>query len=184
MLYERDYTYLNSDSRPRWDSQGWSRRNGALDFAGGTVVHISSGAAVAAMAVYFGIKVRLLNPAQREAVRLAQLKKPQAHNITYVVLGTVLLWVGWFGFNGGSALGANARAVSACISTQTAACFGSVTSLALFWIKKRPANQNEAFFSDQVSTTVFCDGAIVGLVAITPAAGYVSFLISSPFYNL
>lgn len=98
------------------------------------------------------------------------------HNVNNMVLGTALLWIGWFGFNGGSALGGNLRAVSACVSTHVAACAGGTTSLLLFWLASalaRASAKEEDEEHKVPSVTHFCDGAVIGLVAITPAAGYV-----------
>jgi len=99
------------------------------------------------------------------------------HNVNNIVLGTALLWIGWFGFNGGSALGGNLRAVSACVSTHVAACAGGTTSLLLFWVWNTLARAGGAGEGKKgqkpPSVTHFCDGAVIGLVAITPAAGYV-----------
>jgi Amt family ammonium transporter len=90
---------------------------GGLDFAGGTPVHIVSGTAALAISIYLG---------KRRGYGTKRLKyKP--HNTTYVVLGTVFLWFGWFGFNGGSALSANLRAIQACIVTNLAASVGGLT---------------------------------------------------------
>lgn len=100
-----------------WNSNGWSFVLGGLDFAGGTPVHISSGTAALAISIYLG---------KRRGYGTERLAyKP--HNTTYVVLGTVFLWFGWFGFNGGSALSANLRAVQACIVTNLAASVGGLT---------------------------------------------------------
>jgi ammonia channel protein AmtB len=99
------------------------------------------------------------------------------HNVNNMVLGTALLWIGWFGFNGGSALGGNLRAVSACVSTHVAACAGGTTSLLWFWVLSALARAGAAGGVEEnkvPSVTHFCDGAVIGLVAITPAAGYVS----------
>ena len=99
------------------------------------------------------------------------------HNVNNMVLGTALLWIGWFGFNGGSALGGNLRAVSACVSTHVAACAGGTTSLLWFWMWSALAKTAAAEGEEEhkvPSVTHFCDGAVIGLVAITPAAGYVS----------
>ena len=85
------------------------------------------------------------------------------------VLGTALLWIGWFGFNGGSALGANLRAVSACISTHLAACAGAVMGSVLEYI----AASRRKVDAGKFSVVGFCNDAVAGLVAITPAAGYV-----------
>jgi ammonium transporter, Amt family len=165
-------------ARWSWHPQGWSRSKlHTLDFAGGTVVHISSGAAVTAIAVYYGIKMFCwektaadINVVKNRRAAQMEVWKPQ--NITYVCLGTVFLWFGWFGFNGGSELSANSRAASACVSTQTAACFGGVTSLILHWTIARWRNHQRGERDD--AAQVFCDGVIIALVAITPAAGYVS----------
>lgn len=92
------------------------------------------------------------------------------HNVNNIVLGTALLWIGWFGFNGGSALGGNLRAASACVSTHVAACAGGTTMLFLFW----GLNRIPRYRTSIPSITHFCDGVVVGLVAITPGAGFVS----------
>ena len=108
-----------------WNSNGWSFVMGGLDFAGGTPVHISSGAAALAISIYLG---------KRRGYGTERLAyKP--HNTTYVVIGTVFLWFGWFGFNGGSALSANLRAVQACIVTNLAASVGGLTWM--FWVSRR-----------------------------------------------
>ncbi|OBZ78451.1 Ammonium transporter 1 [Grifola frondosa] len=105
-----------------WNSHGWSFVLGGLDFAGGTPVHISSGTAALAISIYLG---------KRRGYGTDRLAyKP--HNTTYVVIGTVFLWFGWFGFNGGSALSANLRAVQACIVTNLAASVGGLTWM--LWI--------------------------------------------------
>lgn len=135
-----------------WNSNGWSFVLGGLDFAGGTPVHISSGTAALAISVYLG---------KRRGYGTERLAyKP--HNTTYVVLGTVFLWFGWFGFNGGSALAANLRAVQACIVTNLAASVGGLTWMLWDYRLER-----------KWSAVGFCSGAIAGLVAITPASGYV-----------
>ncbi|TFY80971.1 hypothetical protein EWM64_g3045 [Hericium alpestre] len=135
-----------------WNPAGWSFKIGGLDFAGGTPVHISSGTAALAIAIFLG---------KRRGYGTERLAyKP--HNTSYVVLGTVFLWFGWFGFNGGSALGANLRAIQACIVTNIAACVGGLTWMLWDWRLER-----------KWSVVGFCSGAISGLVAITPASGYV-----------
>lgn len=99
------------------------------------------------------------------------------HNCDYMVLGTALLWIGWLGFNGGSALGGNMRAVSACVSTHVAACSGGCTSLLIFWVLKQLSRDGSKENAHHVlSVTHFCDGVVIGLVAITPAAGYVGLI--------
>lgn len=100
-----------------WNTNGWSSVMGGLDFAGGTPVHISSGTAALAISIFLG---------KRRGYGTERLAyKP--HNTTYVILGTVFLWFGWFGFNGGSALSANLRAAQACIVTNLAASVGGLT---------------------------------------------------------
>ncbi|KAG8681746.1 hypothetical protein FRC09_017255, partial [Ceratobasidium sp. 395] len=135
-----------------WNSRGWIRLMGDLDWAGGTPVHISSGTAALAISVYLRKRHGYGTP------RLAY--KP--HNSTYVVLGTVLLWFGWFGFNGGSALSATPRAAQACLVTHLAASAGGITWM--LWDYK---------MEKKWSVVGFCSGAVSGLVAITPAAGYI-----------
>ncbi|KAG1893816.1 ammonium transporter AmtB-like domain-containing protein [Suillus fuscotomentosus] len=135
-----------------WNSQGWSYVLGGLDFAGGTPVHISSGTAALAISLYLG---------KRRGYGTERLAyKP--HNTTYVILGTVFLWFGWFGFNGGSALSANLRATQACIVTNLAASVGGLTWMLWDYRLER-----------KWSVVGFCSGAIAGLVAITPGSGYV-----------
>ncbi|KAJ3537760.1 hypothetical protein NMY22_g5452 [Coprinellus aureogranulatus] len=135
-----------------WNANGWSFTLGGLDFAGGTPVHIVSGTAALAISIYLG---------KRRGYGTERLAyKP--HNTTYVVIGTVFLWFGWFGFNGGSALSANLRAVQACIVTNLAASVGGITWMLLDYRIER-----------KWSAVGFCSGAISGLVAITPASGYV-----------
>jgi len=126
---------------------------GGLDFAGGTPVHISSGAAALAYSVMLG---------KRSGYSATAGLPYRPHNVTHVVLGTVFLWVGWFGFNGGSALASNIRAVMACFVTHTAAATGGVAWTLMDYRLDR-----------KWSTVGFCSGAIAGLVAITPAAGFV-----------
>jgi Amt family ammonium transporter len=173
-------------ARWTWDSQGWSRTKlNTLDFAGGTVVHISSGAAVTAIGCYYGLKRwwvehKVRNDPQALSAeienRTAHVSRLEANDVTSVCLGTMLLWFGWFGFNGGSELAANPRSASAFMNTQTAPCFGGVTSLVIHWglnwyQKKWGEEEDESEKSD--SALAFCNGVVVALVAITPAAGYV-----------
>ncbi|KAL8796065.1 MAG: hypothetical protein Q9195_001641 [Heterodermia aff. obscurata] len=136
-----------------WNPAGWVYQMGGLDFAGGTPVHISSGSAALAYSLMLG-KRRGYNDVGGLPYR--------PHNVTHVVIGTVFLWVGWFGFNGGSALGANMRAVSACVVTHLAASVGGFTWVFL-----------DYRLDKKWSTVGFCSGAIAGLVAITPASGFV-----------
>ncbi|KZV76624.1 ammonium transporter [Peniophora sp. CONT] len=135
-----------------WNAAGWSFVLGGLDFAGGTPVHISSGTAALAISIYLG---------KRRGYATERLAyKP--HNTSYVVLGTCFLWFGWFGFNGGSALGANLRAIQACIVTNLAASTGGLTWMLMDYRLER-----------KWSVVGFCSGAVCGLVAITPASGFV-----------
>jgi ammonium transporter, Amt family len=100
-------------------------------------------------------------------------------NVNQAILGTGLIWFGWFGFNSGSALGASERALSACLATHVAACAGGATTLLLHWsVKawKRPGHENDVHNEEyrRITGIHFCDGVIAGLVAITPGSGYVS----------
>ena len=132
-----------------WGVGGFLRNLGALDFAGGTVVHITAGVTALAVAMVIG-------------KRRGHGKVPmEPSNIPYVVLGAFLLWFGWFGFNGGSALAANGLAVSAFVVTNIAAAAAGLTWMIVSWIHKRP------------SVLGLATGAVVGLVAITPASGFV-----------
>ena len=135
-----------------WHPDGFLAKMGALDFAGGTVVHISAGCAALAGAMVL----------KRRRVHIDKIETHPA-NIPYVLIGTGLLWFGWFGFNAGSANAASSLAVSAFSTTNTAAA-----SAGLSWM----------FFDvlrgKKPSVVGFCVGAVVGLVAITPAAGFVA----------
>jgi len=134
-----------------WHPDGFLFKMGALDFAGGTVVHISAGCAALA-----GVLVLKRRKAHMEGAEI-----PPA-NVPYVLIGTGLLWFGWFGFNAGSALGANGLAVSAFATTNTAAGAAGLSWMFFDVMKgKKP------------SVLGFCIGAVVGLVAITPGAGFV-----------
>lgn len=135
-----------------WHPDGFLFKMGALDFAGGTVVHISAGCAALAGALVL----------KRRKSHIEHKEIPPA-NIPYVLIGTGLLWFGWFGFNAGSALGANALAVSAFVTTNTAAAAAGLGWMFFDVLRgKKP------------SVVGFCIGAVVGLVAITPAAGFVA----------
>lgn len=136
-----------------WNPAGWTYKMGGLDFAGGTPVHISSGAAALAYSIMLGKRVGYSD---------TDGLPYRPHNVTHIVLGTIFLWVGWFGFNGGSALAANLRAVMACVVTHIAASVGGVTWVLL-----------DYRLDKKWSTVGFCSGAIAGLVAITPASGFV-----------
>jgi Amt family ammonium transporter len=135
-----------------WHPDGFLFKMGVLDFAGGTVVHISAGCAALAGALVL----------KRRQSHIDNKEIPPA-NIPYVLIGTGLLWFGWFGFNAGSALAANSLAVSAFASTNTAAA-----AAGLSWMFF------DAMRGKKPSVLGFCIGAVVGLVAITPAAGFVA----------
>ena len=131
-----------------WNPEGFLYKMGVIDFAGGTVVHMTAGWAALAGAIFLGRrKVQVSNPAQ----------------VPYVLLGTALLWFGWFGFNAGSAFGANAIAAQAFGNTAIAAATGG---LAWMFIDK--------IRGYEITAVETCLGILVGLIAITPAAGYVS----------
>jgi Amt family ammonium transporter len=133
-----------------WGVNGWIRSLGALDFAGGTVVHISSGVSALAAALVMG--KRLGYPKEQF----------HPHNLPFSVLGAAMLWVGWFGFNAGSALASNALAVSAFVATNTGAAAATLGWMFAEWaMKGKPTVLGAA------------SGAVAGLVAITPAAGFV-----------
>ena len=134
-----------------WADGGWLRSLGALDFAGGTVVHISAGVAALILARMIGRR--------HDAGRTAILP----HNVPLTLLGAGILWFGWFGFNAGSALGANGIAANAAITTHTAAAAGL-----LAWVVVELARMKHA------TAVGAATGAVAGLVAITPAAGFVS----------
>jgi len=131
-----------------WHPDGILAKLGVLDFAGGTVVHMSAGWAALASALY----LKRRNEANHSPAR-----------ITYVMIGTGLLWFGWFGFNAGSAFGANALAVTALATSTTASAAGGITWIFFDMLRGR-----------KPSAMGTCIGAVVGLVAITPAAGYVT----------
>ncbi len=134
-----------------WHPQGYLFKMGVLDFAGGTVVHISAGCAALAGALVL----------KRRQSHIDNKEIPPA-NIPYVLIGTGLLWFGWFGFNAGSALAANSVAVSAFATTNTSAAAAGLSWMFFDVIRgKKP------------SVLGFCIGAVVGLVAITPGAGFV-----------
>lgn len=171
-------------ARWTWSPEGWSNHWGTLDFAGGTAVHICSGASAAAYSVFH--RLRIWRMRNRQGVAPIQVQRTGHHNVTNVVLGTAFLWIGWFGFNGGSALGSNMRAVSACMSTHIAACAGGVTAcllgMALVWFQANRDTSGPAQLpTRQYSIITFCNGAVAGLVAITPAAGYVPVSFSPLF---
>jgi Amt family ammonium transporter len=133
-----------------WGQGGWLGELGALDFAGGTVVHINAGAAALVAAFLYGR-------------RMGYGREPmEPHNVPFVVLGAGLLWFGWFGFNAGSALAADGAAANAFVVTHVSAAAGALTWTLLGW-----------FFGGKPSVVGAATGAVAGLVAITPAAGFV-----------
>lgn len=131
-----------------WHPDGFLRKWGVLDFAGGTVVHITAGVAALAAALFLRKRTHLDH---------------SPSNIPYVMLGTGLLWFGWFGFNGGSSLAANAQGVQAFLTTNTASAAAMLTWTFLDW-----------HYRGKPSVMGACIGAVVGLVGITPAAGLVT----------
>ena len=130
---------------------GFLMEMGAVDFAGGTVVHINAGVAALVMALMVG---------RRKDYRAGRPITP--HNIPFVFLGTALLWLGWFGFNAGSGLAADGLAANAFLVTHIATCMAAVTWAAIDWAVNK-----------KCTTVGACTGAVAGLVAITPAAGSV-----------
>ena len=136
-----------------WSPNGWLgiKGLGAIDFAGGTVVHVSAGLSALAAAIVVG---RRMN---REKI------EPKPSNVPYVILGAALLWFGWFGFNAGSALQANAIAASAFVVTNLSAAAATVSWMVI-----------DTLMKGKPSATGIAIGAVVGLVAITPASGYVT----------
>jgi Amt family ammonium transporter len=150
LIFALLWTTLVYDPLAHWAwGGGWASSLGSLDFAGGTVVHISSGFAALAVALVIG----------KRAGFGQYLMEP--HNIPMTLLGAALLWFGWFGFNAGSALAANGIAANAFLVTNTSAAAGAMAWLAASWYRGRP------------SSLGVVSGAVAGLVAITPAAGYV-----------
>ena len=133
-----------------WGIKGWLREMGALDFAGGTVVHISSGASALVAAIMFGRRIGY----GQEAM--------PPHNLPFSVIGAGLLWVGWFGFNAGSALKADGLATSAFIATHIATAAAALSWMAMDWI-----------FRGKPTVLGAASGAVAGLVAITPGSGFV-----------
>ena len=133
-----------------WGTDGWIGSLGALDYAGGTVVHIKSGVAALVAAMVIG---KRLGYGEEEMI---------PHHVPMVVLGAGLLWFGWFGFNAGSALAPDGSAVNAFVVTNTAAAAGVISWTGMSWL-----------FDRKPSVVGAASGAIAGLVAITPAAGFV-----------
>jgi Amt family ammonium transporter len=137
-----------------WGQGGWLKEMGVLDFAGGTVVHIAAGFSALAFALVIG-------------PRKGYGKSPmEPNNIPLTVLGAGLLWVGWFGFNAGSALAANGVAVNALLTTNTSAATAGLVWMVLSWLDGRP------------STLGIATGMVVGLAAVTPASGFITPMAS------
>jgi len=134
-----------------WSTDGWLSKMGTLDFAGGTVVHINSGIAALVTALMIG---------KRKIIKKGLVSEP--HNIPHVVIGAGLLWFGWFGFNAGSGLAADGLAASAFLVTHIASAMAAFTWAMIDWrMHGKP------------SVVGICTGAVAGLVAITPASGFV-----------
>ena len=133
-----------------WNPGGWLHALGLVDFAGGLVVHTSAGVSAVAAALVIGPRP------------LSEKKQTRPNNVPYVILGTALLWFGWFGFNAGSALAANSVAVNALVVTNLAAAAAGITWMIIEWTQK-----------GQPSAVGMCVGAVCGLAAVTPASGYV-----------
>lgn len=141
-----------------WAWEGWLLDLGAIDFAGGLVVHINAGVAALALVLVLGVRKGF----GREAFR--------PHSLPLTLLGTGILWFGWFGFNAGSALGANEGAINAMVTTQIGAALGALGWVVAEWRK-----------NGSPTTLGAASGAIAGLVAITPAAGFVGPLAAFAF---
>jgi Amt family ammonium transporter len=134
-----------------WADGGWIRKLGALDFAGGTVVHLTSGVSALVCARVLGRRLGY------------GIEPMEPHNVSLTILGTALLWFGWFGFNAGSALGASGLAASAFVATHVAAAAAAISWVTASWLRHRRASVLGA-----------SAGAVAGLVGITPAAGFVT----------
>ncbi|KAF9423490.1 hypothetical protein BGZ76_003648 [Entomortierella beljakovae] len=141
-----------------WAPNGWLATMGVMDYAGGTPVHISSGAAAVAYAMVLGKRKDYNHPST------------VPHNVAFVFIGTALLWFGWFGFNGGSACAANARGIQAIINSHLSASIGG-----LVWVML------DYRHNKKLTLIGFCTGAVAGLATITPGAGFVSSSSSLAF---
>ena len=134
-----------------WNTSGWGFKYGVLDYAGGGPVEIGSGMSALAYSMVLG---------RRQEKMMVNFRP---HNVSLIVLGTTLLWFGWLGFNGGSSFGANLRAVMACWNSNLTAMFGAITWTLLDWRLAR-----------KWSMVGWCSGCISGLVAATPASGFIT----------
>ncbi|PSK37202.1 hypothetical protein C7M61_003629 [Candidozyma pseudohaemuli] len=146
-----------------WGGNGWLANLGALDFAGGGPVHENAGFAALAYSMVLGKR--------HDPLTNGKVPKYKPHSVSSIVLGTVFLWFGWFGFNGGSTGNASIRSWYACVNTQIAAASGALTWMFVDWFRT----------GGKWSTVGLCMGAIAGLVGITPAAGFVPVYTSLIF---
>eukprot|EP01088_Endostelium_zonatum_P003291 TRINITY_DN144_c0_g2_i1.p1 TRINITY_DN144_c0_g2~~TRINITY_DN144_c0_g2_i1.p1 ORF type:complete len:558 (-),score=99.92 TRINITY_DN144_c0_g2_i1:39-1544(-) len=166
-----------------WSPDGWGYKLGVLDFAGGIVVHATASFAGLAMAIFmrgrYGYKdyrwrmhrlVKSEDPFYQKAHKAEYWEL--GHNVPLIIIGTALLWFGWFGFNGGSAVAANGQAIIAFINTHFAACAGAVTWGLLDMILEK---------GKYVSSIAICSGAVAGMASMTPGAGFVKPPISIIF---
>ncbi len=146
-----------------WNPAGWLKGVGSIDFAGGLVVHITAGVSALAAALVLGRRKGCAVPWKQHMQEIEHKVEFKPTNIPYVLLGAALLWFGWFGFNAGSAMAANDLAVSALVVTNLAAAAAAVSWMLCDWaIKGKPSAVGMAV------------GAVVGLVVITPASGFVT----------
>jgi Amt family ammonium transporter len=146
-----------------WNTDGWLKFLGAVDFAGGIVIHVTAGFSALAAALVIGRRKILAKQANNSCNGNGQ----RACNIPYVILGASLLWFGWFGFNAGSALEANALSVSALVATNLAAAAAATSWMIVDWVTK-----------GKPSAVGISVGAVCGLVAVTPASGFVSVTLA------
>ncbi len=155
IIFSLLWTTLVYDPIAHWVwGGGWLASIGCIDYAGGIVVHISAGFAALALAIVIGKRAGYGHYSM------------EPHNIPMTLLGAALLWFGWFGFNGGSALAANGMAVNAIVVTNTAAAAGALSWMAISWYYGKP------------SSLGMVTGAVAGLGTITPAAGYVTPMVA------
>jgi Amt family ammonium transporter len=145
-----------------WSPNGWAAVLGALDYAGGTPVHIAAGTSALAYSLVLGKRQPVTHEAQN-----------RPHNINNIFIGTILSWFGWLGFNGGSGLVISSRAVLACVVTNLAAGTGGFTWCMLDYFFTKPKYKFTLFG--------FCMGSMAGLVCITPGSGYVGIPASLAF---
>lgn len=131
-----------------WSADGWLAKLGTLDFAGGTVVHINAGVTALMLSIWLGPRTK---------------RESQHYNLPWVLLGTTILWIGWYGFNAGSALAVNSVALQAVFTTTIAAATSMVAWMII-----------EVYLKKRVTLVGTCTGTLCGLVGITPAAGYVT----------